>query len=56
MIVEEALLYGLNPETGEILQRIEIENVKNRDWEDITIDETYFYVGDFGNNAAIEKI
>jgi len=51
----EALLYGLNPETGEIVQRIEIENVKNRDWEDITLDDTYFYIGDFGNNAANRK-
>lgn len=51
----KALLYGLHPETGKILQRIEIENVNNRDWEDITLDETYFYVGDFGNNAANRK-
>jgi len=51
----EPLLYGLDPETGEIVQRIEIENVKNRDWEDITLDDNYFYVGDFGNNAANRK-
>ncbi|MFV0530689.1 MAG: hypothetical protein ACK5MD_04550 [Flavobacteriales bacterium] len=35
---------------GSILQEIEIQNAKNRDWEDITSDENFIYVGDFGNN------
>lgn len=49
------LLYGLEPETGEIVQRIEIENVRNKDWEEISLDDTWFYVGDFGNNSGSRK-
>ncbi|MFV0237667.1 MAG: hypothetical protein ACK5HU_03895 [Flavobacteriales bacterium] len=35
---------------GTLLQEVEIQNAKNRDWEDITSDEDFIYVGDFGNN------
>lgn len=35
---------------GAIIQEIEIQNAKNRDWEDIASDENFIYVGDFGNN------
>ncbi|APD06345.1 hypothetical protein UJ101_00808 [Flavobacteriaceae bacterium UJ101] len=35
---------------GNIVQEVEIQNAKNRDWEDITSDENFIYVGDFGNN------
>lgn len=36
---------------GSVLEGIEI-NGKNRDWEAITADDDYFYIGDFGNNAG----
>jgi len=42
--------FQLNPETGNILQDINLKNGKNRDWEDIASDGTNLYIGDFGNN------
>lgn len=35
---------------GNIIKELLIENAKNIDWEDITADNNYIYVGDFGNN------
>lgn len=46
----ESELYLFDRESGDILQTIELEGAKNRDWEDISIDDRYFYVGDCGNN------
>ena len=44
------ILYGLNPETGSILRTVQVSGGSNIDWEDITKDDTYGYIGDFGNN------
>lgn len=46
------VLYKLAPETGEVIQRIQIANAKNKDWEDLAQDEAYIYIGDFGNNSG----
>jgi len=43
-------LYELDSLTGNLLRTINISNATNLDWEDITEDETYIYIGDFGNN------
>ena len=43
-------IYKIDSSTGEILQTVEIENFPNIDWEDITADSFYIYIGDFGNN------
>ncbi len=45
-----ARIFKINPKTGAILQTIGITNGRNFDIEDITQDEDYIYVGDFGNN------
>ena len=45
----DTLLYGLNSE-GKIQKKINLYGVKNTDWEEISQDSTYLYVGDFGNN------
>ena len=44
-------LYGLSAK-GDIIKDIDIANVQNIDWEDLTSD-TYgnIYIGDFGNNS-----
>ncbi|SDR86877.1 hypothetical protein SAMN04515667_0868 [Formosa sp. Hel1_31_208] len=44
-------LYGLSVH-GDIIKDIDIDNVQNIDWEDLTSD-TYgnIYIGDFGNNS-----
>lgn len=47
-----AFLYKINEATGDILQVFTWKGAKNVDWEEITQDETHFYIGDFGNNAS----
>ena len=51
----EPTLYKIDKNTGKVIGRIIITNAKNRDWEDITQDENYIYVGDFGNNGGYRK-
>lgn len=48
----DTAIYSINPSTGAILQRIPIPNIANIDWEEISQDENYFYIGDFGNNST----
>lgn len=43
-------LYALNPETGEITREFDLKDTKNTDWEEITQDKNFIYIGDFGNN------
>jgi hypothetical protein len=43
-------LYQLDTITGEVLRTVIIQNASNTDWEDISIDDEYIYIGDFGNN------
>ncbi len=51
----QASIYKLDPETGFIIQTIDISNGTNYDIEDITQDKDYIYVGDFGNNHGTRK-
>ncbi|WP_152267677.1 T9SS type A sorting domain-containing protein [Agriterribacter humi] len=44
-------IYVLDSTSGAIDQTITLESTTNVDWEDLTTDGTYIYVGDFGNNA-----
>jgi hypothetical protein len=43
-------IYKIDTATGAILQTVTIANYSNTDWEDITADSLYIYVGDTGNN------
>lgn len=43
-------IYKIDTLTGAILQTVTIANYPNIDWEDITADSLYIYVGDLGNN------
>ncbi|AWG21805.1 hypothetical protein FFWV33_09795 [Flavobacterium faecale] len=48
-------VYFLNSK-GKIKNTLEISNVKNTDWEDVTKDqEGNLYIGDFGNNDNVRK-
>ena len=47
---DDPKLYELNAETGVIERVITISNASHIDWEDITMDDEYIYVGDIGNN------
>ncbi len=43
------IIYGLDS-NGKIQKKIKLEKVKNNDWEEISQDSSYIYIGDFGNN------
>jgi len=45
-------LYELDTLSSQIIRTITINNASNIDWEDITQDESYIYIGDFGNNTG----
>jgi hypothetical protein len=51
----EPAIFKLDFNTGELLQTIRLTNVVNHDIEDITQDDHYIYLGDFGNNYGIRK-
>src|SRR5574343_629243 len=44
--------YGFDTLTGLISRSVLIENSPQIDWEDMTKDESHFYIGDVGNNAG----
>ncbi len=46
----EPELYEINQNTGEVSRIVKVNNAENVDWEDICNDDTYIYIGDFGNN------
>ncbi len=43
-------LYEINATNGSISRTVTIENASNIDWEDISQDDVYIYIGDIGNN------
>ena len=45
-----AELYEIDTTTGTISRTVEVSNATNIDWEDLSHDGTYIYIGDFGNN------
>lgn len=51
----EAILYEIDSISGEISRTVEISNAVNTDWEDITFDDNYIYIGDFGNNLGMRS-
>lgn len=51
----EPVLYRIDITSRKLIQKIKLENATNVDWEDITQDKTYIYVGDFGNNKGNRK-
>jgi hypothetical protein len=45
------MLFGMDTK-GKIRKKINLEGVKNNEWEEISQDSLYLYIGDFGNNIA----
>ena len=43
-------IYELNTVSGEVIRKIKLPKVLNKDWEDISQDSTYIYIADTGNN------
>lgn len=48
-------LYQIDTLNGNIKQQVFIDNYPNIDWEEITADANFIYVGDFGNNYGNRK-
>jgi hypothetical protein len=46
----EAVLIALDPDTKSVVRTVRVNRATHIDWEDITRDESYLYIGDFGNN------
>lgn len=44
-------LYALDTNSGNIVKSYSLNGLTNTDWEDISQDENYVYIGDFGNNS-----
>jgi hypothetical protein len=45
-------IYQINKTDGSIKNIIPLPNITNIDWEEISQDENFIYIGDFGNNAT----
>lgn len=45
-------LYVIDTLNGAVLQTFSLNGTSNFDWEEVTQDSLYLYVGDFGNNAG----
>ena len=59
-VIEDAgnsnTIYGLNTK-GTIQKSVTIDNIDNKDWEDLTSDISgHLYIGDFGNNNKKRKL
>lgn len=50
----EPLLFLLDL-TGQIQGVVRVNNATNEDWEDITVDDQFIYIGDIGNNLNERK-
>ena len=48
----DTTIYKLNKISGAIVQSLPLNTIQNIDWEEISQDENYIYIGDFGNNAT----
>jgi hypothetical protein len=48
----DSAMYGYSAQDNEVKRTVRIRNAHNTDWEDITQNDQYVFIGDFGNNAA----
>lgn len=48
-------IYAIDTATGAIVQTVNLDGAKNVDWEDITQDDHFIYIGDVGNNRGNRK-
>ncbi len=47
-----AELYQIDTVNGKVLHTVIVSNTSNTDWESLTQDSLYIYIGDFGNNLG----
>lgn len=48
-------LYEVSPTKKQLLRTVWIDGADNEDWEDMTSDNRYVYIGDFGNNNGSRR-
>lgn len=48
-------IFSVDTTTGAILKTVVVDNYPNVDWEAITADSNYIYIGDHGNNNGTRK-
>jgi len=48
-------LYQIDEKSGKIIKSIKIRGAYNRDWEALTYDDNYVYIGDVGNNKGYRR-
>jgi hypothetical protein len=48
----ESKLFEIDLVSGDVLRSVFVRNAANVDWEDISRDDKYLFVGDFGNNLG----
>lgn len=46
----DPVLYEISTLDGSVTRAVFVQNATNVDWEDITTDDEFIYIGDFGNN------
>lgn len=51
----EAAIYEIDTVSGSVLRKIEVKGAANIDWEAITADSEFIYIGDIGNNYGNRK-
>jgi hypothetical protein len=51
----EPALYGYDKDSNKVTATIMVDGAVNTDWEEITQNEEYVFIGDFGNNAGARK-
>lgn len=45
----------IDPDNGELIRKVKVENADNIDWEDLAQSPTHLFIGDFGNNTGTRK-
>lgn len=48
-------IYRLDTIDGRFIQSYSLSGIENKDWEEISQDENFIYIGDFGNNSGDRK-
>jgi hypothetical protein len=49
---DDLKIYAIDTTNGSIINSYHLNGTANIDWEEISQDENYLYVGDFGNNSS----
>lgn len=51
----EPALFAFDTTASKVVRTVKVKNAINHDWEDVTHDSAYVYIGDFGNNNGDRK-